>query len=98
MMRCLPRFRASGYRHPCSLDSPFCHTGCSCMPRAAFYLAGGSAVSALISIAACQILLVAALVAILLSRQPLQIPRVALPLSVFVLLTLVALALSDDPR
>lgn len=68
------------------------------MPRAAFYLACGSAVSALVSIAACQILLGAALLTLILSRQRLEFPPVVLPLAVFVVLTLVALVLSDDPR
>jgi O-antigen ligase len=68
------------------------------MPRAAFYLAGGAAVASLISIAVCQILLGAALVALLLSRRMLHLPPIALPLGCFVALTLVALALSSDPR
>ena len=68
------------------------------MPRAAFYLACGSAVSALVSIAACQILLGAALLTLILTRQRLEFPPIVWPLGVFVVLTLVALVLSEDPR
>jgi O-antigen ligase len=68
------------------------------MPRAAFYLACGSAVASLVSIAACQILMGAAFAAILISRERLQFPPIMLPLGLFIALTLVALALSDDPR
>ena len=68
------------------------------MHRAAFYLACGSAVASLVSIAVCQILMGAALAAILISRERLRVPRIALPLGIFMVLTLVALALSDDPR
>src|SRR3982750_196652 len=67
------------------------------MPRAAFYLASGAAVTSLISIAAYQTLLAAALLALLLSRQKLRLPPIAIPLGCFVALTLVALALSSDP-
>ena len=68
------------------------------MPRVAFYLACGSAVAALVSIAVCQILLGAALGLMLASREPLRFPRIWLPLSIFIALTLLALALSSDPR
>ena len=68
------------------------------MLRAAFYLATGAAVSSLISIAACQNLLGAALLVMLLARQRLRLPPIALPLACFVGLTLVSLALSSDPR
>jgi putative inorganic carbon (hco3(-)) transporter len=67
------------------------------MPRAAFYLASGAAVASIVSIAASQILLAAALLALLLSRQRLRFPPITLPLACFVALTLVALALSSDP-
>ena len=68
------------------------------MPRVAFYLACGSAVAALVSIAACQILLGAALGTLLVSRERLALPahlaafehlRGAYPL---------ALLFSTDPR
>ena len=68
------------------------------MLRVAFYFACGSAVAALVSIAVCQILLGAALGTLLISREPLRFPRIWLPLSVFVGLTLIALMLSSDPR
>ena len=68
------------------------------MVRVAFYFACGSAVAALVSIAVCQILLGAALGTLLVSREPLRLPRIWLPLSVFVGLTLIALVLSPDPR
>ena len=42
------------------------------MPRVAFYLACGSTVAALVSIAACQILLGAALGAMLVNREPIR--------------------------
>jgi putative inorganic carbon (HCO3(-)) transporter len=63
---------------------------------AAQYLAFGSAVAILFSIAASQILLALALVALLLSKAPLRLPRIWLPLSVFLGLTLVSLAFSGD--
>lgn len=68
------------------------------MHRAAFYLACGSSVASLVSIAACQILMGAALGAILISRERLRLPPIALPLGLFVLWTLIAVAVSDDPR
>jgi putative inorganic carbon (hco3(-)) transporter len=68
------------------------------MPRLAFYLACGSAVAALVSIAICQILLGAALGALPVNREPVRIPRIWLPLSIFLALTLIALAVSSDPR
>jgi putative inorganic carbon (HCO3(-)) transporter len=63
---------------------------------AAQYLAFGSAVAILFSIAASQILLALALVALLLSKAPLRLPRIWLPLGIFLLLTLVSLAFSGD--
>lgn len=68
------------------------------MPHAAFCLAYGAAIASLISIAACQILTGAALAAILLARERLRLPPIASPLALFVLLTLVAVAVSPDPR
>lgn len=58
--------------------------------RAACWLAFGSAVSILFSIAASQILLALALVALLLSGAPLRLPRIKLPLALFLLGTLIA--------
>jgi putative inorganic carbon (hco3(-)) transporter len=63
---------------------------------AAQYLTFGSAVAILFSIAASQILLALALVALLLSKAPLRLPRIWLPLVIFLLLTLVSLAFSGD--
>jgi putative inorganic carbon (HCO3(-)) transporter len=63
---------------------------------AAQYLTFGSAVAILFSIAASQILLALALVALLLSKAPLRLPRIWLPLGLFLLLTLVSLAFSGD--
>jgi len=63
---------------------------------AAQYLTFGSAVAILFSIAASQILLALALVALLLSKAPLRLPRIWLPLGLFILLTLVSLAFSGD--
>src|SRR5438876_669836 len=61
---------------------------------AAQYLAFGSAVTILFSIAASQILLALALVALLLSKAPLRLPRIWLPLGLFLLATLASLAFS----
>jgi len=74
--------------------SPFWHT--EQLLSAAQYLAFGSAVSILFSIAASQILLALALAALLLSQAPLRLPRIWLPLALFLLLTLVSLAFSGD--
>ena len=65
--------------------------------RAARWLAFGSAVSILFSIAVSQILLALALAALLLSGAPLRLPRIKLPLALFMLGTLVSLAFSGDP-
>jgi putative inorganic carbon (hco3(-)) transporter len=51
-----------------------------------------------VSIAACQTLLAAALLALLLSRKRLEFPPILIPLAVFIALTLISLALSSDPR
>jgi putative inorganic carbon (hco3(-)) transporter len=68
------------------------------MLRIAFYLAFGSVAMSLVSIAVCQILLGAAFLALLLSGESVRLPRSILPsLSAFVLLTLLAVALSPDP-
>jgi len=53
-------------------------------------------VAILFSIAASQILLALALVALLLSKAPLRLPRIWLPLGLFLLLTLVSLAFSGN--
>jgi putative inorganic carbon (hco3(-)) transporter len=63
---------------------------------AAQYLAFGSAVTILFSIAASQILMALALAALLVSGTPLRLPRIWIPLGLFLLVTLVSLAFSGD--
>ncbi len=67
------------------------------MQTPALYLALASAVSILFSIAASQILLALAWVALLASDIRLRVPPIALPLGLFLLGTLISLALSPDP-
>ena len=68
--------------------------GPSLAVRAAHWLAFGSAVAIIFSIAAFNILLAFALIALLLSGEPLRWPRIKLPLALFVLGTLISLAFS----
>jgi len=63
----------------------------------AYYVAFGSAVSILFSIALSQILLGLALAALLLSGEKLRLPRLWIPLGLFLLGTLISLALADTP-
>jgi O-antigen ligase len=63
---------------------------------AAVWLAFGSAAAIVLSIAASQILLGAAFVALLLSGEPLRLPRIKLPLAIFLLGTLIAWLVSGD--
>ena len=65
--------------------------------RVARWLTFGSAVAILFSIAASQILLALALAALLLSGGRMRLPRIWLPLGLFLLGTLISLALSPDP-
>ena len=65
--------------------------------RLARWLTFGSAVAILFSIAASQILLALALAALLLSGGRMRLPRIWLPLGLFLLGTLISLALSPDP-
>ena len=67
------------------------------LSRAARWLTFGSAVSILLSIAISQILLALALAALLASGEKLRLPRIRLPLALFMLGTLIALAFSADP-
>ena len=67
------------------------------LARAARWLAFGSAVSILFSIAVSQILLGLALVALLLSGEKISLPPVKVPLALFVLGTFLALAFSSHP-
>jgi len=65
--------------------------------RASLYTALGSAVAALISIAACQILMGLALAALLVSGEKLRFPPIKLPLALFFLGTVLSLTFSADP-
>ena len=65
--------------------------------RAAFYLAFGSAVSVLFSIAVCHSLMALALAALLISGEELRFPPLKLPLGLFMLGTVLSLAFSADP-
>ncbi len=65
--------------------------------RVARWLTFASAVAILFSIAASQILLGLALAALLLSGGRMRLPRLWLPLGLFLLGTLISLALSPDP-
>ena len=65
--------------------------------RIARWLTFGSAVTILVSIAASQILLGLALAALLLSGARMRLPRIWIPLCLFLLGTLLSLALSPDP-
>jgi putative inorganic carbon (hco3(-)) transporter len=67
------------------------------LSEAAFYLAAGSAVAILVSIAVSQILLGLAVVVLLLSGARIRFPPVLLPLGLFMAGTLVSLLLSPDP-
>lgn len=67
------------------------------MFRAARWLTFGSAVSILFSIAVSQSLLALALAALLLSGEKLRIPPIKLPLALFLLGTVLALAFSPHP-
>ncbi len=69
----------------------------SFLSRAALWLTFGSAVSILLSIAVSQILLALALAALLASGEKLRLPRIQLPLALFMLGTLISLAFSGDP-
>lgn len=63
----------------------------------ALYLALACPVAALVSIAASQLLLAVAVVALLFSRLRLRLPPIWLPLAVFIAGTLVSLAVSEQP-
>lgn len=68
------------------------------LEQAAFWCAFGSAAATLVSIAASQILLGAALALLIWKRGPWRFPPILLPLSLFAGLTVVSLLLSDEPR
>jgi putative inorganic carbon (hco3(-)) transporter len=65
--------------------------------RSARWLAFGSAAAIMLGIAPAQILLALAFAALLASGERLRLPRIRLPLSLFLLGTLVSLAFSDNP-
>ncbi len=67
------------------------------MERLPFYLAFGAAVAGILSIAACHILLGAALGVLLWRREWIRAPRVWMPLAAFAAWTLLSLAASEDP-
>jgi putative inorganic carbon (hco3(-)) transporter len=67
------------------------------MSRAAIWLTFGAAASIIFSIAAFNILMGLALAALLFSGEKLRLPRIKLPLAIFMALTLVAWFCSPDP-
>jgi putative inorganic carbon (hco3(-)) transporter len=66
------------------------------LATAAVWLTFGSAAAIVLSIAASQILLGAALLALIFSGEPLQLPRIKLPLAIFIAGTLLAWLASGD--
>jgi O-antigen ligase len=69
----------------------------SFMARAARWLTFGAAASIVLSIAAFNILMALALAALLFSGEKLRLPRIKLPLGIFIGLTLIAWCFSPDP-
>src|SRR6476646_6128079 len=69
----------------------------SALLRTARWLAFGSAATIMLGIAPSQILLALSFAALLASGERLRLPRIWLPLSIFLLGTLVSLAFSDNP-
>src|SRR6266542_3708169 len=67
------------------------------MLRAARWCAFGSAVSVLFSIAACHILLALAIAALLFSEAKLRLPRIWIPLGLFILGTVISLLVAGHP-
>ena len=67
------------------------------LQRIAFFLVGASAVTDLVSIFACHTLLIAATLALLLSRPQLRFPPVMLPLLLFMAGTVMSMLLDDAP-
>lgn len=70
----------------------------SALLRTARWLAFGSATSVMLGIAPSQILLALSFAALLASGEKLRLPRIWLPLSIFLLGTLVSLAFSGNPQ
>jgi len=69
----------------------------SALSQAAGWCAFASSAAIVIGIAPSQVLLGASLAALLLSREKLRLPPIRLPLGLFLLGTLIAIALSNDP-
>ena len=65
--------------------------------RSARWLAFGSAAAIMLGIAPSQILLALSFAALLACGEKLRLPRIWLPLSLFLLGTVISLLLSDDP-
>src|SRR5882724_2016683 len=70
----------------------------SILLRSARWLAFGSAAAIMLGIAPAQILLALALAALLASGEKLRLPRIKLPLALFLLGTVISLVFSDDPK
>lgn len=68
------------------------------LKKLSLWLATASAIAILVSIAISQILLALAIGVLLLSGLRLRWPRIALPLALFLVWTLLSLAFSPDPR
>lgn len=68
----------------------------SFMSRAASWFTFGAAASIVFSIAACNILMALALTTLLFSGEKLRLPRIKLPLGIFMALTLLAWVFSPD--
>jgi len=67
------------------------------LKKLSLWLACASAIAILLSIAVSQILLAISVGVLLLSGLPLRWPKIALPLTAFLIWTLIALAFSPDP-
>jgi putative inorganic carbon (HCO3(-)) transporter len=76
----------------------FSNTGAFRRDNALFYLVGGAAVTTLISIRVFETLMAVALVTLIVTRQRWRLPAVWLPLSLFLLGTLVSLGASGHIR
>ncbi|MEO8052583.1 MAG: O-antigen ligase family protein [Acidobacteriota bacterium] len=90
---CCDRFGAPGF----GIISSYMDAPESLLLRTARWLAFASSVAIVIGIAPSQILLGLALAALLLSREKLRLPPIKLPLGLFLLGTLIAIAFSGDP-
>jgi putative inorganic carbon (HCO3(-)) transporter len=69
----------------------------STLLRTARWLAFGSGTAIMVGIAPSQILLALAFAALLACGEPLRLPRIKLPLGLFLLGTIISLAFSDNP-